>query len=73
MRVVWYLICINFLPQLASFARFFVTFQLQLVFFFDTMFRITMTEVECFDPLSHAWSECDHLPESRSEAGAVII
>ena len=37
------------------------------------MFRITMTEVECFDPLSHAWSECDHLPESRSEAGAVII
>ena len=42
-------------------------------FIFDTMFRITMTEVECFDPLSHAWSECDHLPESRSEAGAVII
>jgi len=35
--------------------------------------RITMTEVECFDPLSNEWSLSQHLPESRSEAGAVII
>ena len=32
-----------------------------------------MTEVECFDPLSNEWVECEQLPESRSEAGAVII
>lgn len=32
-----------------------------------------MTEVECFDPLTNEWMECEQLPESRSEAGAVII
>ena len=32
-----------------------------------------MTEVECFDPLTNEWTECQQLPESRSEAGAVII
>ena len=37
------------------------------------VFRITMTEVECFDPLTNEWTECHQLPESRSEAGAVII
>ena len=40
---------------------------------FLQFFRITMTEVECFDPLSNEWSLSQHLPESRSEAGAVII
>ena len=32
-----------------------------------------MTEVECYDPLTSDWTECLQLPESRSEAGAVII
>ena len=36
-------------------------------------FRITMTEVECFDPLSNEWTVSAPLPESRSEAGAVVI
>jgi len=35
--------------------------------------RITMTEVECFDPLSNEWTVSAPLPESRSEAGAVVI
>jgi len=35
--------------------------------------RITMTEVESFDPLSNEWTVCTPLPESRSEAGAVVI
>ena len=35
--------------------------------------RITITEVECFDPLTNEWSLSTPLPESRSEAGAVII
>ena len=32
-----------------------------------------MTEVECFDPLSNDWTVSAQLPESRSEAGAVVI
>lgn len=35
--------------------------------------RITMTEVECFDPLINAWTVSKPLPESRSESGAVVI
>lgn len=35
--------------------------------------RITISEVECFDPLSNEWTIVKPLPESRSEAGAVVI
>jgi actin-binding protein IPP len=35
--------------------------------------RITMTSVECFNPLTNSWSERPPLPESRSEAGAVVV
>jgi len=35
--------------------------------------RITMTEVECFDPLTNEWTLSKALPESRSESGAVVI
>jgi len=35
--------------------------------------RITISEVECFDPLSNEWTIVKNLPESRSEAGAVVI
>lgn len=35
--------------------------------------RITISEVECFDPLTNEWTVVKPLPESRSEAGAVVI
>ena len=35
--------------------------------------EITVSAVEVFDPLSGEWSESPPLPESRSEAGAVVI
>jgi len=35
--------------------------------------RITISEVECFDPLTNEWSLKTALPESRSESGAVVI
>jgi len=35
--------------------------------------RITISAVECFDPLTNEWRESTSLPESRSEAGAVVI
>ncbi|XP_046686413.1 actin-binding protein IPP-like [Homalodisca vitripennis] len=35
--------------------------------------QITIADVECYDPLVNIWSDCPPLPESRSEAGAVVI
>lgn len=35
--------------------------------------QTTIAEVECYDPLTNNWSDCPPLPESRSEAGAVVI
>nr|CAD7443081.1 unnamed protein product [Timema bartmani] len=35
--------------------------------------QITITSVECYDPLANEWHECPPLPESRSEAGAVVV
>jgi hypothetical protein len=35
--------------------------------------RITISEVECFDPLANEWRLSKPLPESRSESGAVVI
>ncbi|XP_054272226.1 actin-binding protein IPP-like [Macrosteles quadrilineatus] len=35
--------------------------------------QITIADVECYDPLSNSWTDCPPLPESRSEAGAVVI
>ncbi|CAB3378215.1 actin-binding protein IPP [Cloeon dipterum] len=35
--------------------------------------RITMTSVECFNPLTNAWTDRPPLPESRSEAGSVVV
>lgn len=33
----------------------------------------TMAAVECYDPETMMWSECPALPESRAEAGAVVL
>ncbi|KAJ4431679.1 hypothetical protein ANN_20280 [Periplaneta americana] len=35
--------------------------------------QITITSVECYDPLADTWHDCPPLPESRSEAGAVVV
>lgn len=35
--------------------------------------QFTLSSVECYNPLSNIWTECPPLPESRSEAGAVVI
>lgn len=35
--------------------------------------QITISSFECYDPLSDSWKECQSLPTSRSEAGAVVI
>lgn len=35
--------------------------------------QFTLSSVECFDPICNTWSECPPLPESRAEAGAVVI
>ncbi len=35
--------------------------------------RTTISSAECFDPLANAWTESEALPQSRSEAGAVVI
>lgn len=34
--------------------------------------QITVSSVECFDPLLYKWIECAPLPTSRGEAAAVI-
>ncbi|XP_046992359.1 actin-binding protein IPP isoform X1 [Schistocerca americana] len=45
--------------------------QLHEVHFYRAQFSIT--SVECYDPLSDTWRNCSPLPESRSEAGAVVL
>lgn len=35
--------------------------------------QYTLSSVECYDPLRNVWKECPQLPESRSEAGAVVV
>lgn len=35
--------------------------------------QFTVASVERFDPVSDSWSECPPLPESRAEAGAVVL
>ncbi|KAK7794828.1 hypothetical protein R5R35_009395 [Gryllus longicercus] len=35
--------------------------------------QITINSVECYDPLADKWQDCPPLPESRSEAGAVVV
>ncbi|XP_026280900.1 actin-binding protein IPP [Frankliniella occidentalis] len=35
--------------------------------------QITISSVECYDPQINKWRECPSLPESRSEAGAVVV
>jgi actin-binding protein IPP len=35
--------------------------------------QITMSSMECYDPLTNAWHDGPQLPESRSEAGAVVV
>lgn len=39
--------------------------------FYRTLY--TLSSVECYNPLSNIWTECPPLPESRAEAGAVVI
>lgn len=35
--------------------------------------QITISSVECYDPQTNIWRDCPSLPESRSEAGAVVV
>ena len=35
--------------------------------------QITISDVECYDPLLNKWKECPSLPETRGEAGAVVV
>lgn len=35
--------------------------------------QITIPSVECYDPVLDVWKECPALPESRGEAGAVVV
>ena len=35
--------------------------------------RNTVAFVEVFDPLANTWTQSIQMPESRSEAGAVVI
>lgn len=35
--------------------------------------HFTLSSVECYNPLSNIWTECPSLPESRAEAGAVVV
>ncbi|XP_066998261.1 actin-binding protein IPP [Anabrus simplex] len=35
--------------------------------------QITISIVECYNPLTEEWTDCPSLPESRSEAGAVVV
>jgi len=35
--------------------------------------QITISSVEQFDPATGIWKECPPLPDSRSEAGAVVV
>ena len=35
--------------------------------------RTTIAAAECYDPLTNAWTTSVDLPQTRSEAGAVVI
>ncbi|XP_063225348.1 actin-binding protein IPP [Bacillus rossius redtenbacheri] len=35
--------------------------------------HVTVDTVECYDPATQTWDTCPPLPESRSEAGAVVV
>lgn len=35
--------------------------------------QVTISAVECYDPLTDTWKNCPDLPVSRSEAGAVVV
>lgn len=35
--------------------------------------QITISSVECYDPLKDLWTYCPELPVSRSEAGAIVL
>lgn len=35
--------------------------------------QITIASMERYDPVLEEWDDCPPLPESRSEAGAVVI
>lgn len=35
--------------------------------------QVTISSVECYDPLTNTWKTCPDLPVSRSEAGAVVL
>lgn len=35
--------------------------------------QITISSVECYDPLKDEWKYCPELPDSRSEAGAIVL
>lgn len=35
--------------------------------------QVTISSVECYDPLTNTWKSCPDLPVSRSEAGAVVL
>lgn len=35
--------------------------------------QITITCMEAYNPLTNQWTSCPDLPESRSEAGAVVL
>ncbi|CAD7085877.1 unnamed protein product [Hermetia illucens] len=35
--------------------------------------QVTISSVECYDPVSDTWRHCPDLPMSRSEAGAVVV
>lgn len=41
----------------------------------DNFYRaqVTISSVECYDPISDTWRNCPDLPMSRSEAGAVVV
>ena len=51
----------------------------KLILFFQTCevnfyrAQITISSVECYDPLTDMWRSCTDLPMSRSEAGAVVL
>lgn len=35
--------------------------------------QFTVASVERFDPVDNSWCDCPPLPESRAEAGAVVL
>ncbi|KAF5283175.1 hypothetical protein FQR65_LT02687 [Abscondita terminalis] len=35
--------------------------------------QFTVASVECFNPFANSWSDCPPLPESRAEAGVVVL